>query len=146
MGASIYGILLSSRGEISLIALYTSCHHRPDECGHRGRSLPGCGRRSAAALGQLVAGDAAVFHTPVNDIGTKSLEGELGALLGYVFFHKDGEFGGCIGFRVHTMIEFCVTAEAAGIICPCLTRRGFLLGLGGSIKDSPLIYLQIWRN
>ena len=41
-----------------------------------------------------MAGDAAVFHTPVNDIGTEFLESELGRLLGYVFFHKDGEFGG----------------------------------------------------
>ena len=61
--------------------------------------------------GQLVAGDAAVFHTPVNDIGTESLEGELGGSLSYVFFHKDGEFGGGVGFRSHVQ-EGCIWASS----------------------------------
>ena len=40
--------------------------------------------------GRLVACDAAVFHIPVNDIGTEPTLRELGALLGDIFYHKNG--------------------------------------------------------
>lgn len=55
-----------------------------------------------------MVGDATAFHTLVCNIGVEFLKGELGGLLSYVFFHKDGEFGGGIGFRSHTMVGVCV--------------------------------------
>ena len=48
-----------------------------------------------------MVGDATAFHTLVCNIGVEFLKGELGGLLGYVFFHKDGEFGGGIGGEGH---------------------------------------------
>ncbi len=50
-----------------------------------------------------MVGDATAFHTLVCNIGVEFLKGELGGLLSYVFFHKDGEFGGGIGDGDHGM-------------------------------------------
>jgi len=77
-----------------------------------------------------VVGDAAVFHTLVCNLGVEFLKGELGRLLSYVFFHKDGEFVCCIRLRIHAMIEFCVDLRGGG-------DYRSLFGSAGISRDRP---------
>ena len=48
-----------------------------------------------------MATEAVVFHPPIHNVGVKTAEGEPGALLGDVLFHKDGEFVGGVGCCIH---------------------------------------------
>lgn len=71
-----------------------------------------------------MVGDATAFHTLVCNIGVEFLKGELGGLLSYVFFHKDGEVGGGIGFRVHGVVGGCVDCRGSGYFRPVFASLG----------------------